>query len=134
MKKVIALSVGMSLLALTACKKEVDTPEGLGKKANSFNELKPSEAFNWSTGKEVQVTLSGYNTSRNGMGMLKIYGEDNAIYFQGSHQNDQTFMGKIVVPAHVMSVRMSYGITEKTLDITGNQVINSLVPNIIDEN
>jgi len=124
------------LLTIVSCKKEfveiptVETPKST---AGSFRELSPEANFDWSTQKEVAVSILGLSTQVPINRTLRISSLDGeAVYFTGLYLMEKSSILTIKVPSAVSDIKVTYGAIEKSIKIASGKSTFSFMPDVVE--
>jgi NurA-like 5'-3' nuclease len=128
MKKLISFILSGLIIFLFSCRKENNfTPP-----YKNFSEIQVSSEFNWSTGKTVEVTITGIPTEIPVNSTLTISLKDGSNLYQGFYDMSQSTIIKLGIPDSETEIRLKYGNVEHILPVTGNKVEFSFIPTVVD--
>jgi hypothetical protein len=100
-----------------ASKKPVDAS-----KVVNFRDIKVNASFDWKSTKEVTINLQPMSTPVKINNTLLVKTEKGEVLFSKLQTMDEAFTGKILVPASLTNLVISFGTISKTETITNNQV------------
>lgn len=123
----IAKVLMISSVLLVSCKKEFDSEFIPSKKSNqnsvnSFKEIKVSNSFNWNNSNEVTLQIDPLNSPMTINRTLFVKTEKGEVLFSKLQKINESFIGKITVPATINKLVISYGSITKTESIQNNKV------------
>lgn len=119
MKKLLILTV-LSLIGLTSCKKNLETPDPKNSdQANLFKEIKADENFSWKTSSEITLNVSPLSTPVKIVNTLKVSSADGkTIYLSRLASMDEALIEKLTIPITEKSLKVSFGSISKTFNTT----------------
>ncbi|MFY8019651.1 MAG: hypothetical protein ACOVP1_00585 [Bacteroidia bacterium] len=121
--KPIFLILFVLQLGLVSCKKHlVEKYEEIqSAKAKKFAELSPSKSFKWSSMNSIAISFPSLpNDVR--VSTLKVTDVDGNVYFQKLHKASDPLNHSIEVPAHIESLKMTFGGIKKEINITSGKM------------
>ncbi|MHB1278383.1 MAG: hypothetical protein ACYC1Q_08285 [Bacteroidia bacterium] len=122
----LLLALGLSL---GACRPDVDDPLPPVERPANFDEIKASSSFNWETSRTVLISLSGYSTTFSAeQGVLILSDMDGNIVYKGMHKTATTFQTELRLPASVTALRVQFGVCDKVLPLSQNNLTGNLLP------
>jgi len=126
MKKLQSLLIFAVLAAFvfTSCSKNNDTVSTPTKLAD----LKASSTFNWSTGKTVDVTITGLPTVEKVNSTLTIGLADGTVLFSRMHSMDENLTVSVIVPTTQTALTLKYGANTYTVAIVNGHASFTFVP------
>lgn len=127
MKKqiIILIAVIGTIASLSSCKREFDEYKPTNATAKTTSDLKAPAGFNWNTTNHVQFTLQGINGDQR-KSTLKITTPTNDVIFQRLQNANDTYSGKIEVPAHVKTIIVTYNGVSTPYDISKGEILHSI--------
>lgn len=128
MKKHVCLILSALILFLFSCQKE----NNFTSTDKNLNEIQVSSAFNWSTGKTVDVTITGLPTEIPVNSTLIISLRNGSTLYQGSYEMNQSGVIQVTVPDSETQIILKYGSVEHILPVVGNKVDFSFIPLVVD--
>ena len=128
MKKHVNIILPVLLLFLLSCQKEDNfTPV-----YNNLNKIQVSAAFKWSTGKTVDVTITGLPTDNPVHSTLILSLNDGSTLYQGSYEMNQSSVIQVTIPDSETQIMLKYGSVEHILPVVGNKIDFSFIPLVAD--
>jgi len=94
----------------------------VGPSAESIENLKISEFFEWKTTSEITVNIEGLPMDVGVNRKLALITESGEEIFAGSHKMDEDFEMAFDLPQDINTITMKYGQIEKTAEIIGKEV------------
>jgi hypothetical protein len=123
MKKLLILTV-ISLIGLTSCKKNLETPEEkTSVQAKSFKEIKTNDQFSYNTSNEITLNVSPMITPNRIVNTLRVSSTDGkTIYISRLASMDQALTEKFIIPSTEKSLTVSFGSISKTFNTTATLI------------
>jgi len=130
MKNVKTIICALALIStgLVSCKKDyISEVEASRKpidasKVVNFKDIKVSSSFDWKSTKEITINLQPLSTPVKINNTLVVKTEKGDVLFSKLQTMNEAFTGKILVPASLTNLVISFGTISKTETITNNQV------------
>jgi hypothetical protein len=126
--KTIIFALALISTGLVSCKKDyIPEVEASRKpidasKVVNFKDIKVSSSFDWKSTKEITINLQPLSTPVKINNTLVVKTEKGDVLFSKLQTMNEAFTGKILVPASVTNLVISFGTISKTETITNNQV------------
>lgn len=128
MKKLVRFVLPGLLIFLFSCRKEDNfTPT-----YKNIKEIQVSSEFNWSTGKKVDITITGLPTEIPVNSTLTISLSDGSSVYQGTYDMNLSSVIRINIPDSETEIRLKYGSVEHILPVVGDKVDFSFIPLVAD--
>ncbi len=89
--------------------------------------------FNWSTGKSIEVIITGLPTVISVRSTLEIMLTNRTVIFSALHDMSNNMILSLVVPSETSSLILKYGSVEETLTLANNKAEYSFIPQLDDE-
>jgi len=123
MKKLLILTV-ISLIGLTSCKKNLETPEEKSSvQAKSFKEIKTNDQFSYNTRNEITLNVSPMITPNRIVNTLRVSSTDGkTIYISRLASMDEALTEKFIIPSTEKSLTVSFGSIRKTFNTTATLI------------
>jgi hypothetical protein len=123
MKKLLILTV-ISLIGLTSCKKNLETPEEKSSvQAKSFKEIKTNDQFSYNTSNEITLNVSPMITPNRIVNTLRVSSTDGkTIYISRLASMDEALTEKFIIPSTEKSLTVSFGSIRKTFNTTATLI------------
>lgn len=112
------------LVVLASCSKEEITEP----KVSKLNDLTAPAQFSWSTGKVVELEITGLPTNIFFQSTLSIASLNGDIYYSGMYDLSKDLHAQLILPSTETEVIMSYGKLTKNLPIAGSKIVYSFIP------
>lgn len=128
MKKLFNITLSGLLIFLFSCRKE----ENFTLANKNISEIQVSSEFNWSTGKTVDVTITGLPTEIPVSSTLTISLKDGSSIYQGYYNMNQSSVIKVSIPDSETEIKLKFGSVEHILAISGNKADFSFIPLVLD--
>lgn len=120
--------LGISLiLMVVACKRTSIEKNGEIQPQQEFGKLKTAEQFNWSTNTNLVVQFNG-NAQDPRIAALKLIDDNGRIYFQKLQKAKESFQVKVLIPAHIQSLRWSFAGQYMKFNPKAGKVVVDLQP------
>jgi hypothetical protein len=126
--KTIIFALALISTGLVSCKKDYISEVEASKKSIdatkvvNFKDIKVSSSFDWKSTKEVTINLQPLSTPVKINNTLIVKTEKGDVLFSKLQTMSEAFTGKILVPANLTNLVVSFGTISKTEIITNNQV------------
>lgn len=124
-KLYLAVVLVTAVMLLPGCKEASNPVTPLPEK---FSELKPSSAFNWRTFQAVQLKVTGIETVVPVSGTLKVLTPDGQTLLAVAHTLNQDFEAPVFVPAHITTIKVTFGSIERVATVTRGPLTVALAP------
>lgn len=121
--KIIFLLLCVLQFGLSSCKKQLveKYEENQSAKAKKFADLKAPKTFKWATMNQVGISFTSIpNDAR--ISTLKITDVDGNVYFKKLQKANEAFTGSIEVPAHLETLKMTFGGMQKEINVTSGKM------------
>lgn len=121
--KTILLILCVLQFSIMSCKKQLveKYEESQANKVKKFTDIKAAKNFKWATMNVVSINFpSNQNDAR--ISTLKITDAEGNVYFQKLQKANEAFTGSIEVPAHLETLKMSYGGIHKDVNLTSGKI------------
>ncbi|MCF8255351.1 MAG: hypothetical protein K9H61_01740 [Bacteroidia bacterium] len=119
------LAIGM----MASCKKDLiekfneDHATSQTTKVSSFNQIKASETFDWSTTKKVTLNVTGLKTMVPIKNTLKVTDVDGkTVYHSANLAMDESVNFQLDLPTSVAEVIINFGSISKKLSTTSGKI------------
>jgi len=129
MKKLLFLPLLLAFIGLTSCSKQLDDPS---QHPANLTELKVSPHFTWSTGKTIEIDITGLPTPEPVYSTLAISLGDGSNIYQATHNINSNTSLSVVVPAEADSISIRFGSNEYKLPVGTGKVDFSFIPVVQD--
>jgi hypothetical protein len=130
----IFLAFGMGLVS---CKKDlIEKAEKnqVTKTATVFKEIKTSDGFNWSTQKDIELSITGMETNTPIYNTLRITSVDgNSIYNTMFYKMENSSKIKVILPSAINEFKVEYGSIKKVVKVISGKADFDFLPVITDE-
>jgi hypothetical protein len=126
--KSIIFLLALISTGLVSCKKDFIPEVEASKKPTdaskvvNFRDIKVNASFDWKSTKEVTINLQPLSTPVKINNTLLVKTEKGEVLFSKLQTMNEAFTGKILVPASLTNLVISFGTISKTETITNNQV------------
>jgi archaellum biogenesis protein FlaJ (TadC family) len=131
---IIFLAFGMGLVS---CKKDlIEKAEKnqVTKTATVFKEIKTSDGFNWSTQKDVELSIVGMETNTPIYNTLRITSVDgNSIYNTMFYKMETSSKIKVILPSEINEFKVEYGSIKKVVKVISGKADFDFLPVLTDE-
>jgi len=129
MKKLLFLPLLLAFVGLTSCSKDLaDTSEHPA----NLSELRVSPQFSWSTGKTIEIDITGLPTPEPVYSTLTISLNDGSNIYQATHNINSSTSFTVVVPAATDSLGLRFGSNQYKLPVGTGKVDFSFIPVVQD--
>jgi len=130
MKTLRLLPFLATMMLLNSCSK--DLTDSVQKLPASLSELKAASTFSWTTGKTIEVTITGLPVSNPVYSTLSLSLHDGSSLYQSMHNIDNDVTIQVVVPSVEKSIKIRFGSNEYELPIEGEKASFSFIPVLAD--
>jgi len=131
---IIFLAFGMGLVS---CKKDlIEKAEKnqVTKTATVFKEIKTSDGFNWSTQKDIELSITGRETNTPIYNTLRITSVDgNSIYNTMFYKMETSSKIKVILPSEINEFKVEYGSIKKVVKVISGKADFDFLPVLTDE-
>ncbi len=131
---IIFLAFGMGLVS---CKKDlIEKAENdqVTKTATVFKEIKTSDGFNWSTQKEVELSIIGMETNTPIFNTLRITSVDeSSIYNTMFYKMETSSKIKVILPSSINEFKVEFGSIKKVVKVISGKADFDFIPVLTDE-
>ncbi|HBG24658.1 MAG: hypothetical protein A2X17_03500 [Bacteroidetes bacterium GWF2_41_61] len=127
--KNIVLIILISTLGLLSCiKQNLPDPGTTPEDKTKLADAKVPDSFNWSTSKNVEVSITGLPTVVPIKNTLTITLPDGSKLYNAYHDMSVNLKLTLVVPATVTQLKLKFGTYDETLNIANNKAAFSFIP------
>jgi hypothetical protein len=129
MKTLLILPLLLAVIGLASCSKNLDDPS---ENPSNLSELKVSPQFTWSTGKFIEISITGLPTPIPVYSTLSIGLSDGSNIYQARHNINSNTSISVIVPATTDSINIRFGSNEYKLPVGAGKVDFSFIPLVQD--
>jgi hypothetical protein len=127
--KNITLIILISSIGLLSCiKQNLPDPGTTPEDKTKLADAKVPDSFNWSTSKNVEVSITGLPTVVPIKNTLTITLPDGSKLYNAYHDMSANLKLTLVIPATVTQLKLKFGTYDETLNITNNKAAFSFIP------
>lgn len=126
MKNLYFFSLLLAIIWLTSCSKDL-TDQPVKPPAN-LSELRVASDFNWSTGKTVEIDITGLPTTEPVYSTLSIGLADGSTLYQEMHNINTDTKLSVIVPVATTTLSLRFGNNAYELVVGTGKVAFSFVP------
>jgi hypothetical protein len=131
--KLIAIILFTSVVSISCVKQNLPDAGTLPTDKQKLADAKVPSDFNWSTGKNVELTITGLPTILPVKNTLTISLPDGNKLYNAYHEMSVNLKLTLVVPATVNELKLKYGSFDEILKIVNNKAEFSFIPVIPQE-
>ncbi len=127
--RIITVIILMSTLWLLSCiKQNLPDPGTTPTNVTKLADAKVPDNFNWSTSKNVEISITGLPTVVPVKNTLTITLPDGSKLYNVYHDMSANLKLKLVVPSTVTQLKLMFGAYNETLNIVNNKADFSFIP------
>ncbi len=124
-------------MGLVSCKKDlIEKAEKnqVTKTATVFKEIKTSDGFDWSTQKDVELSIVGMETNTPIYNTLRITSVDgNSIYNTMFYKMESSSKIRVILPSAINEFKVEYGSIKKVVKVISGKADFDFLPVLTDE-
>lgn len=128
MNRRVFIIMALAGIALTGCRKEED--EQPDRTIISLQNLKASDSFSWTTGKNVALSITGLPTTIPIESTLRISLPDGSVLLERLHRMDENVTLHLTMPSSVSLIHLTFGTDTHLATVTNGQAFFSFIPAI----
>ena len=127
--RIITVIILMSTLWLLSCiKQNLPDPGTTPTNVTKLADAKVPDNFNWSTSKNVEISITGLPTVVPVKNTLTITLPDGSKLYNVYHDMSANLKLKLVVPSTVTQLKLVFGAYNEILNIVNNKADFSFIP------